>query len=436
MLYQDTKRCTPIEKRLARGLAVLLPLLGSAAAFARVAAVPSPVVAVAALHAEGADLGVDLVLLPGAPSKLVVALETAGGRAQGSVVLSPAPLGRATVTFAGAVERFLSDGFDYRLRLLDAAGGEVAEPSAFTVGMTCAGEVCRFVPELGVETGAAIWLEDRLAAALRAGDPAATDLLAVAVAEDRSLLGAARDLAARLATGADGSCRCRWAYSTTPAACGDPGISLGIYDNGLREDELSARRVRRGAATLETACWTVRGAGTETIRFALGARQVAVPWPRVAIASCGSCEGATVQRAAFLGGAHAFAAGISAVETRASWSFGVAADGSSVLSGSDLRTAVSPAGEDRDEQLLEWNGTARTIEWEVDLETLLKAPAGVDRAFAEAKFGYRIRTTAEATCALPPRVEVARTAGWHAPPADPIDPSQISVVIGECRPPP
>ena len=422
--------------RFALAFAVLFSFYDVSVALA---APPRPeVVAIAALHAAGADLGVDLVLLPGAPAKLVVALETAAGQPEGSVVLTPARTGRATVFFPAAVERFLTDGFDYRLRLRDDAGIEVAEAASFTVGMTCAGEVCRFVPELGVETGAAVWLEDRLASALRAADPATSDLLAAAVEADSGLLGAARDLSARLAAGADGSCRCRWAYSTTPAACGDPGTSLGIFDRGVREDELSARRVRRGAATLETACWTARLDGSEKIRIAFGDREATVGWPRVALSSCGSCGGSAVSRTAFLGGAHAVAAGTSAVETRASWSFDVSIDGTVVLSESDVRAAASPAGEDRDERLSEWNGVARTIAWEAELETLLKAPAGVDRGSAEAQFGYRIRTTGEAACATPPHVEVGRIGGWHfldEPLANPFDPNQISVVIGECRPP-
>ncbi len=442
MLYEDTRR-TPTEIRIVLGIALLLSLLGPAsrafAGSAEVAGVPlPPVVAITALHAAGADLAVDLALLPGAPAKLVVMLSTAAGQAQGSVVLSPATPGRATVTLAGAVERFLTDGFEYRLLLRDGNGAEVARPAAFTVGMTCAGEVCRFVPELGVQTGAAVWLEDRLAAVLRAGDPATPDLLAAAVAGEEGLLGAARNLAARLAGGADGSCVCRWAYSTSPATCGGPGISLGIYDNGLREDELSAHRVRRGRTTLESACWRAQSLGTETVRVALGPRQVPVAWPRVALAACGSCGGTAIHRTEFLAGAHALAAGTAALETRASWSFGVSADGSAVLADSDVRSAASPAGEDRGERLAQWNGTGRTIEWEAELDTLLKAPAGADRAFAAAQVAYDVRSTAEAACTVPPRVEVARISGWSPfvePGFNPFDPNQISVVIGECRPP-
>lgn len=437
------KKVTPCRAffgaRLTRGLALLLPLLASAGALAKTVPPPvPPAVAVTALHALGADLAIDLVLLPEAPAKLVVTLATASGQAVGSAVLSPARKGHATLTLAGAVERFLADGYEYRLLLRDGNGAEVARPAAFTVGMSCAGEVCRFVPELGVETGAAVWLDDRLATALRTADPATPDLLAAAVAEQEGLLGAARNLAARLAGRGDGSCVCRWAYSTSPASCGDPGISLGIFDNDLREDELSAHRVRRGQTTLESACWRVRDLGTETVRVALGPREVPVAWPRVALAACGSCNGTPVHRALFLAGAHAVARGTAALETRATWAFDLSSDGSVVLSGSDVRSAVSPAGEDRDERFVEWNGTGRTIEWEVELDTLLKAPAGADRGFALAQIAYDVRSTAEAACTSPPRVEVARMSNWNHdldPGFNPFDPSQISVVIGECRPP-
>ncbi len=431
-----------VQARLARGLAFLMPFLGAASAFAEVAkgAAPPPpvVVAVTALQTSGADLAVDLVLLAGVPAKLVVTLETAAGQVQGSAVLSPAKPGRATVRLSGAVERFLTAGFDYVLRLRDGNGAELAEASPFTVGLSCDGEVCWFVPELGVEVGAAVWLDDRLAAALRAGDSTGTDLLAAAVAEDPGLLGAARNLSARLAAGADGSCRCRWAYSTTPAACGDPGISLGIYDRGFPENELSARRVRRGTATLETACWKARGIESETIRIAFGARQVSLAWPRVALASCGSCAGLAVQEASFQGGAHVVAKGVSAVLTRAGWSLSVVADGSTVLSASDLRTATSPAGEERADSVRDWSGTAHSVEWTVEIETYLAAPAGLDRGFAAGQVGYRIRSAGAAACATPNAVSVGRFGGGHPldePIANPFDPNQISVVIGECRPP-
>ncbi len=428
-------------------LAMVLLVFGSSAALAAApqsqlfeppSRSPLPLVSITALHAAGSDLAVDLVLFEGVPVKLVVALETVGGARVGSALLAPALPGRTTVRLSGAVERFLSDGFDYVLRLRDGNGAELAEASPFTVGLSCVAEVCRFVPELGVEVGAAVWLDDRLAAALREGDSTVTDLLAAAVTEDPGLLGAARNLSARLAVGADGSCRCRWAYSTTPAACGDPGISLGIYDRGFPEDELSARRVRRGAATLENACWTARGTGSETLRIALGAREVSVAWPQVALGSCGTCAGLVVTKASFLGGAHVVANGTSAVETRASWSVAVVADGSNVLSVSDLRTAISPAGEERNESIRDWSGTAASVEWTAEIETFLTAQAGLDRGFAAAQVGYRIRSTAAAACATPGAVSVGRFGGGHPldePIANPFDPNQISVVIGECRPP-
>jgi hypothetical protein len=426
------------ENRFARGLALLLPILLTTPAFADVTTPPRAVEAITALHAAGADLAVDLMLLPGAPGKIVVGLETAGGRAEGSVVLSPAAPGRSTVTFKGTVERFLTDGFDYRLRLSDGNGVAVAEPSDFTVGMSCAGEVCRFVPELGVKTGGATWLEDRLAAALRAADPTVPDLLAAAASEDSSLAGAARDLSARLAGEADGSCRCRWAYSTTPATCGDPGITLGIYDRGVRQDGLSAHQIWSGGVRLETACWTARLDGIEKIRIAFGEREVSVGCPRVRLAPCGSCAGLATTHVAFLGGAYALAEGASAVATRASWSYSVAADSATVLAASDVRAASSPNGEDQDESIRDWTGTAGAVGWQAEMEADLEAPRGLDRGIAAAQLAYDIRTTTEAACAMPPAVSVGRSAGWRSlgdPLLNPIDPNQISVVIGECRPP-
>ena len=438
MHYQDTSR-TPIEIRILRGLALLLPLLGSAAtAFAGVAgAPPPPAVAITALRAAGADLAVDLVLRPGAPAKLVVVLETATGQPQGSVIHSPAREGRMTVMLAGAVESFLTDGFDYRLLLRDGNGAEVAKPAPFTVGMSCAGEVCRFVPELGVDRGAAVWLEDRLAAALRDGDPATPDLLGEAVAEDSRLAGAARNLSARLAAEADGMCHCRWAYSTTPATCGNPGATIGIYDRGVAQPGLSVHQVWQGGMRVETFCWTARSGDSEKIRIAFGDREVAVAWPRVQLAPCGSCAGLAVTNATFLGGAYAVAEGTSGVTTRASWEYLVAADGNAALSAADVRTAYSPLGDERHESMRTWTGLAGAIDWRVEMQADLEAPRGVDWGVAAAQVVYDIRSTAEAACASPPHVEVARIGGGHSLENlfNPFDPNQISVVIGECRPP-
>lgn len=429
-----------IPTRISVALLVSSLLVGfSAAAFATPTPTPAPAtVAIIALHARGADLAVDLALFEGAPAKLAVVLESAMGQAVGRAALSPATPGRATVILAGAVERFLIDGFDYRLRLRDGNGVEVAEPASFTVGMTCAEEVCRFVPELGVKAGAALWLEDRLASALRTADPAVPDLLASAVESDPSLVGAARNLSARLAGEGDGSCACRWAYSTAPATCGSPGIVLGIYDHGVRQDGFSAHQVWRGGVRMETFCWTARTEAGEKIRLAFGDREVAVAWPRVSLASCGSCAGTAVMNATFLAGAYAEAEGPPGVATRASWTYAVTADGAAALSASDLRSAVSPEGEDRNEAIRGWTGTAGRVEWQAEMQVDLEAPRGIDWGTAEARIGFDIRATAEAACTIPPHVEVGRASGWVPlvdSASDVVDPNQISVVIGECRPP-
>ncbi|HXU32726.1 MAG TPA: hypothetical protein VN851_19320, partial [Thermoanaerobaculia bacterium] len=269
-------------------------------------------------------------------------------------------------------------------------------------------------------------------------DATMPDLLAAAVAEDSSLAGAARDLSARLAGEADGSCQCRWAYSTTPATCGHPGATVGIYDHGVRQDGLSAHQIWRGGVRVETFCWTARLDGAEKLRIAFGDREVPVAWPRVRLAPCGSCAGLAVMHATFLGGAYAKAEGPPGVATRASWNYSVTADGGAALASSDVRAAASPLGEEQDESIRDWNGTAGAVEWQVEMQADLEAPGGVDWGIAEAKIAYDIRATAEAACAQPPRVEVGRTAGWRSlddPLEHGIDPNQISVVVGECRPP-
>ncbi len=427
--------------RIARNLAASLPLmalLSSHATFAADGVAPAGTAEVLALRANGADLEAEIGFYRGAPAKLAITLETAAGVEKASVIVGSMAPARVAAAFPRAVERFALDGFDYRIRLRDAAGREVAPPAPFTVSMSCDGPVCRFVPELGVTAGGAVWMDSRLATALRAGDAASTDLLASAVEEDPSLLGAARDLAFRLAGEADGSCRCRWAYSTTPAACGGSGISLGIYDRGVREDGLSARRIWKGAMQLETACWTARRDGDEKIRLSLGERGAAVSWPRVRLAPCGACAGVAQADATFLGGASALAEGIPSAATRSGWSFAVDADGGAVLGASDGRAATTPNGDDRFETIRTWAGTAGAIEWQVELWSELQAPRGIDRGIAEARVAYAVRSTGEAACAVPPRVEVGRISGpspFLDPLPQPIDPDQISVVIGECRPP-
>ena len=440
MSNRATCHHAPIRVRLARGLVLVFLFLLSAAAFAKGAAPPRPpAVGIAALRSAGADLAVDLWLAAGAPAKLVVSLETAAGQAKGSALLSPSLPGPATVTLPGAVERFLTDGYEYRLRLRDGNGAEAAPPFAFSVGMSCEGEVCRFVPEPGVRAGAAVWLDERLAAALRAADPATPDLLAAAVAEDPGLLGAARNLAARLAGSADGLCHCRWAYSTPAASCIDPGVSLGIYDRGVRQDGLSARQVWSGTVRVNPACWTVQPAGEERIRISWGARLTTVSWPRLRLSACGACSGLATMDATFVSGAYALASsGNPGVSTRASWAYSAAADGIPVLVASDVRTAASPGGEERFELTRDWTGTAGAVDWQIELEAELEAPRGLDRGVAAAQIAFDIRSTAEAACATPPQVEVGKVTGWRPladPLLNPIDPNQISVVIGECRPP-
>lgn len=404
---------------------------------------PRPTVAVVSIQTAAADLRVGVDLYAGAPARISIAVETADGRPVASTIhgiTSPRDLPqRETVLVVGMAKRFLVDGAEYRVRVRDAlSGAELVESMPFVVDLRCEGEVCRFVPELGVATGSALWLDRRLAVALTGpSSKSPIDLLGAAVANDPSLAGPARSLAARLASSAEGLCHCRWLFEIEPQVC-EEGTSLEIFGKGawIREDNLAAQRTRRQEVDLTARCWQSRLVGTEPLRIAFGEETVRTDWPRVEISSCGSCSGTATHHATFYASTFTSAFGPQPIASRAEWSLAVRVDGAPVLSDSDLAAVGSPAGLDSEDRRLDWTGVGTSISWQSDLGVRLEAPSGVVRAHTFAAVSARIRSRGDALCAEPPTVSPERQSPWQQPVFwGSQDPDQISVVIGECRPP-
>ncbi len=404
---------------------------------------PRPTVSIVSIVAQGADLVVSFDSFEGAPPKVKIDLETALGQPVSSVlVVSPSdgpPNGRKVATLLGAAKRFLTDGADYRVRARDPLTAvELVTPMPFAVALLCEGEVCRFVPQLGIATGSALWLDGRLAAKLVApGSSPPLDLLAAAVASDPSLVGSARSLAARLASTADGLCHCRWTYATDLQVC-EEGMWLEINAKGtwIREDLLAAQRTRRHEVDLTAACWQARAAGTESLRIAFGAEVVKTAWPRVEISNCGACSGDAEQRARFYGSTSTFATGPQVISTQAEWGLTAQADGSLVVTDSDLAVASAPNGSDFENRSVDWTGSASSLSWQNHLSVRFEAPEGATRAQVFSSLAARVISLGNAPCAEPPFVSVERQSAWNQPSnASTTDPDQISVVIGECRPP-